>query len=348
VVKIIGGRKVAQRRFQLKRDAAQWEREERARLLNPQQTGMTFSQFSNKYLEFAEVQYGASTHNEKLRCFKRFLRFIGHDANLADIVPEWVSDYLMQRMASSSANSANVDRKNLLALWNWGVRIMDLTTNPVAKCPRFRHDPDPVYVPPEKDILKMLACTTGQDRVFFECYLNTGARRGEIMNLKWEDVNFEKRTITLATRKTRDGTIKRRVLDLAGNASLWSLLDRHYRNRRFPQSPHVFLDMHPGPTYGKPFSKRYHWLNGLCKQAGVKPFSWHPIRHWVASMLADKHKISTPTIQKILGHERLSTTDRYVTRVTTDVAEALGKLGKRDSEGSVKENPSTPNGAHKA
>jgi hypothetical protein len=46
-------------------------------------------------------------------------------------------------------------------------------------------------------------------------------------------------------------------------------------------------------------------------------------------MLADKHRESTPTIQRILGHERLSTTDRYVQKISSDIGEALGKLGKR-------------------
>ncbi len=49
-------------------------------------------------------------------------------------------------------------------------------------------------------------------------------------------------------------------------------------------------------------------MKGLCKRAGVKDVGFHGLRRFFASLLADKHKESMPTIQKLLGHASVSVT----------------------------------------
>ena len=331
VVKI-GGKRAAQKRFETRKAAKEWEHEERKRLLAEEEkkTLWDFVQFSEKYLDLAQGQVSKDTHDDKVRVTKRFLKHLGTNLPVMEITPEHLSNYLLAQAKERSANAANKDRKELHSMWNWGMAILDLSTNPVGKVKKFRHETARPYVPPERDVLKMLAATEGVDRVFLECYLQAGARQSEIFKLAWDDVNFEKRTITLTTRKTKDGTPKRKTLKLDQNDSLWDLLKWWWKNRIFREDPHVFVDDHPGPHYGKPYLVRRRLTKSLCERARIRPFGFHALRHFVASMLADKHRESTPTIQRILGHERLSTTDRYVQRISSDIGEALGKLGKRE------------------
>jgi hypothetical protein len=51
-----------------------------------------------------------------------------------------VATYLETQAKTRSANAANKDRKNLLALWNWGIKRYDFPINPVIKVDKFRHD----------------------------------------------------------------------------------------------------------------------------------------------------------------------------------------------------------------
>ena len=62
--------------------------------------------------------------------------------------------------------------------------------------------------------------------------------------------------------------------------------------------------------YGKPFTSRRRFIKGTCKRAGVKEFGFHALRRYVASVLADTHKVSAKTIQRILRHKNLSTTEK--------------------------------------
>jgi len=66
-----------------------------------------------------------------------------------------------------------------------------------------------------------------------------------------------------------------------------------------------------GRYRGKPYTEYRDFPQTLCRQAGVKPFGCHAIRHLTASILA-KHNTPLVTIQHILRHRKLATTERYV------------------------------------
>ncbi len=53
-------------------------------------------------------------------------------------------------------------------------------------------------------------------------------------------------------------------------------------------------------------------MKRLCRQAGVKHFGFHGIRHHVASVVSDSGKANIRQIRDLLGHMRTSTTDTYL------------------------------------
>jgi len=66
------------------------------------------------------------------------------------------------------------------------------------------------------------------------------------------------------------------------------------------------------------------WL--LCKRAGIRPFGFHALGRYVASVLADTHKVSAKRIQLILRHKNLSTTERYIQNINEDLKDTLELL----------------------
>jgi integrase len=67
-------------------------------------------------------------------------------------------------------------------------------------------------------------------------------------------------------------------------------------------------------------------MRGLCKRAGVDEFGFHALRRHVASVLADTHKLSSKTIQRILRHRNVTTTERYIQNINHDLAGVMALL----------------------
>nr|WP_233716110.1 site-specific integrase [Aeromonas veronii] len=103
--------------------------------------------------------------------------------------------------------------------------------------------------------------------------LTTGARRGELIGLKWSDINFNTRTAHLAV--TKNGS--QRVLSLTAD-----LLTELSKFREIGAS---FVFPHPSGL-NRPFTEfDYHW-QAAKKAALLSDFHFHDLRHSCASLLA--------------------------------------------------------------
>jgi integrase len=148
----------------------------------------------------------------------------------------------------------------------------------------------------------------------FECALLLGAdaglRGGEIIALRWEDVDFARRHIQVQQQMWR------RVIDTpkSGRGRIVpmtkALADALRRHRASAQKRWVFTN-----PAGEPPSYRTLrlWFKSLCRKAGVKDHGGgvHVLRHTFCSHLAMRGA-PAKAIQELAGHIHLSTTQRYM------------------------------------
>jgi integrase len=120
------------------------------------------------------------------------------------------------------------------------------------------------------------------------------------------------------------------------NEDLYDALWWQWNNRKFPKSPYVFVS-DSKRHYGRPFKNRQKFMKGLCKKAGIRPFGFHALRRYVASVLADEHKLSSKRIQRILRHKAVSTTERYIQNLNNDMRDDLNLLCQPKVPGGVPE-----------
>lgn len=149
--------------------------------------------------------------------------------------------------------------------------------------------------------------------------LTTGARQAEIMSLRYSQVDFTRKVITL--EKTKNGD--KRALALVSEAlkllqersKVRSLTD----DRIFPPTKLAkkseYLDL------------RQPWEVAL-KEAGIENFHWHDLRHTAASNLA-MIGVSLVEIAKILGHRTLAMVARYAHLSDEHIVGTAEKLAKR-------------------
>lgn len=127
--------------------------------------------------------------------------------------------------------------------------------------------------------------------------LTTGARKGELLRLKWQDVDFVRGAITLHITKNHE----RRTVPVAGSA-LTAL--REWAKVRRIDTDLVF----PGPGQGQLYIETI-W-RAVRETAGIADFRFHDLRHSAASYLA-MSGATAPEIAAVLGHKTLQMVKRY-------------------------------------
>lgn len=89
----------------------------------------------------------------------------------------------------------------------------------------------------------------------------------------------------------------------------------------------------------KDFRKR--WWKAL-KNAGIENFTFHDLRHYLASELVNRHNVNPETVRKLFGHSDMSITQVYMNADFETLQAALNKLDERTLQPTI-ENEGPPN-----
>jgi integrase len=304
--------------FDKKKDAIDWENairrelelaEQREQdLQNCEVEPLSLGEWFELYLDDKQIKVSTDTYVEKKSLGKRFIAFMGSEGFMAaELRPAQVNKYLIQQARNRGGNAANKDRKNLNAAWNWGIKYHDFPEkNPIKKTDRFPETRHPRYVPPLEDFIKVLNTAQGQEKVLLLSYYFTAARCKEILRLRWDEVNFGAKTLTLWTRKRKNSDWESDEVQVPDE------LIQDLKKHKLGQMPSEHVFTQPGKT--EPYAVNRRMMERLCDRAKVKPFGHHGIRHLAASiaMDAEAHVLD---IQKLLRHQSLATTLKYIHRM---------------------------------
>lgn len=313
--------------FDTKTKAIAWEAEIRKTpeedLTTPLES-LTLLEWATKYLEYSKVKFTIKTFDEKKLAFKGFFKQVDPSLPVDDLRPVQVLNYLRTQATKRSGYAANKERKNLLAAWNWGIKYLNLPSPNPCMTERFPEERQNRYIPPESDFWAVYEVLEGQDKVMLLAYLHLAARRSELYRLKWEDVDFAGQRVRIGTRKRLGGSLEYDWLPMTDE-----LFNAMIIHRQSAKTEWVF----PNPEKGMPFIARQRHMKRACNKAGVKHFGLHAIRHLTASILAQED-VPMVTIQRILRHKQLTTTERYI-RGLEPVRPALEILSNRNSRPTV-------------
>jgi integrase len=209
-------------------------------------------------------------------------------------------DLLAQTRAPATTNRylAVLSHAFTVAVQEWGW----LEASPMRGVRRLREPRGRVRVLSDEERLRLLeACHGSHNRCLYPVVLlavSTGARKMEILSLRWPDVDLKRGVLTFHETKNKE----RRSVPLTGKAL--PLMQHHARIRRI-DTPLVF----PRADGLKPSDLRYAFRQAL-REAGIIDFRFHDLRHSTASYLA-MQGASLVEIAEVLGHRTLQMTKRY-------------------------------------
>jgi len=165
-------------------------------------------------------------------------------------------------------------------------------------------------------------------RAIIICALDTGMRQGEMLKLRWRDVDFVNSIITVAAFNTK--TMRERTLSMT--VRLLRELEGLYE-----QSP-----KHPeGLVFGISDNVK-HGFESVRRAAGIENLRFHDLRHTAATRLVGAH-IPLSEVGRVLGHTQANTTYRYVNANVETARRAAAALDTFNAEVEMQEAPEIVN-----
>lgn len=173
-----------------------------------------------------------------------------------------------------------------------------------------------------EEATRLISCAEEALRPHLPCFirlaLNTGCRRGELLNLEWNRVDTGRQQILLEARHNKS----RRRQTVPLNMDAISALNRmkEWQATNAPGTPWVF-----GKEGGNPITTfKTSWTSAL-KRAGITDFRIHDLRHTFASWLV-MQGIDLYVVKELLRHSSVTVTEKYAHLAPSKTADAVQRL----------------------
>jgi len=158
------------------------------------------------------------------------------------------------------------------------------------------------FIPKETEIDQLIAASSQRMATFLQMLKETGARCGEIWQLKWDDVDFESKVINITAEKNSNP----RVTHLSNKLlEMLNRLPKDYGERIFSK-PSMRVD-----NFGSLFSFQRKRLAKKLGNPRLLKIHFHTFRYWKGTMLYHETKDIYYVMQR-LGHKNIKNTLLYI------------------------------------
>ena len=144
----------------------------------------------------------------------------------------------------------------------------------------------------------------------------TGARKREVLDLQWQNVNIEQGYFLVP--KSKNGMPRKVFLNTPAKQILVALSDEQQHHNDFG---------FPNPHTGVPYTCIHHAWDIARNKAGYPKLRIHDLRHSFASALVNKG-VAIYDVQHLLGHQSIKTTQRYAHLDDNKLKESADQAGE--------------------
>jgi len=235
--------------------------------------------------------------------------------DLLNFDPEQVYDYFAKRI---EGGTCGYQLNHYIKSLNSWCKFKDIK----EKFTCYREYEKPIKIPTTKDINLILRnCNRSKKgkrtKAIIYLLANSGMRIGELCNLKFDDIDWNKNELIVTGKgqKTRIIPVKDYVLHGKQHPSLLNFINHH---RCKTHKSYVFTQKSGRMTEAQARKD----VKEVARKAGIGWIHPHSLRHFYATNLL-KHGIHVKIVQIILGHSNIKTTSRYLHAVEYDIRQAI-------------------------
>lgn len=275
---------------------------------------MQVEEYLNSFISYISVEKGLSkntaiAYKRDLENYFEYLK--KHFLTLLDITEEQITDYLWERkLSKKSAATIFREQEAIKGFYKFLFTEGHLRQNPASqlKSPKLeKYLPDTLTIEEVEKLLETPYLTKLKgirDRAILETLYATGMRVSELTELKISDVNLD-----VGFTKCFGKGSKERIVPI-GKKAVESIKNYLSVRKKVSEANNDFLFLNPS---GEKISRISIWkiIKKNAQIAGItKEISPHTLRHSFASHILERGA-DLRTIQEMLGHSSISTTQIY-------------------------------------
>ncbi len=262
----------------------------------PQQSQLLFSELVQEYL--LNGYRGTRPKDQSYR-LDFWVNNLG-SKQVEEITRMEISNLLSTLSPRLSNATVNRYKAAISVIFSYACRYFNLIDNPALHIPSLPENNERIRFLSEAERTRVFkACRASHwDKLYLIVLLaiTTGARKGELTKLRWNDIDFDRRTAYVATTKN-------------GQPKVLPLTDSVIKELKLFDTKDNSLIFASRIKYDVPYCFTKPWKKVL-EDADIKDFRFHDLRHCCASYLAQSGA-SLIEIADVLGHKDISVTKRY-------------------------------------
>ena len=237
------------------------------------------------------------------------------------LLPTQIEEFRDELVKSLKPASVNCHLQILRAAYNRALRAEKISRYPFRQVRLLKPNNIRVRYLSDEEEERLLFSLPEYLRPLVRVAIHTGLRRGELLSLRWDDLDLNNGV--LHVRRAKPGEGRRLPLDSIALKILSRL--RHERSEPVDHQPsiknrYVFCAPHGGFLQ----NLQREWTPAVSK-AGIEDFHFHDLRHTFASRLV-MAGVDLYTVQTLLGHKSAAMVQRYAHLSPEHLRKAVEKL----------------------
>lgn len=292
---------------------------------------ITFQEAGDLYLEYSKKKNRTSTYERDVIRMRRVCRAPWSSKGLAEIEPDEIEAWLGSMLeAGRSPSTANRYRSLVSSTFRWAVKKRHVAENPVKNVERFSEAGRgrEAYLSAEEAQALVSAAET-VFRPLVVAALHTGARRAELLGLRWKDIDFARGELVVEAAYAKSGKLRVIPMTPALAEELRALREARKILRPDGTDP-VFTYRDGSPIKKMAVAGMMARAVRRCDEIPVekkKDVTFHVTRHTFSS-LAAQNGVTLFELQSLLGHSTPAMTARYAHFFPEGPRAAVNKLGR--------------------
>jgi len=237
-----------------------------------------------KIVEFLWYLQRMGRTKQTIRQYSRILKRAAEKVDIFE--PEMVKRFIADSKISRTTKA------NLTNVFKSFYKFLKISWEP----PEYKPEKTIPFIPTEQELDLLISNGSKIVSAFLQILKDTGMRRGEALNLEWDDIDFERRVVRIKAEKNSYP----RVLPLSRTAIT-------YLQRLPKKQGKIFNRTSVTTTFYRLRKRLVHKL----QNPRIQKIGFHTFRHWKATMEYHKTK-DILHVKEMLGHKSIQNTLIYI------------------------------------